>query len=176
MPGVIKCYVHTGNCIGVLVEVSCQTDVAAKTVELKTLAKEIAMQVAACPKVEYIQVSEIPEDVLIAKKRIEMERSDLRGRSADVCSKITAGRIKKRLLEICLVDQPYIRDETVKVEDLLKQHSLQLGENIQIRRFARFVVDEQINPNPPPPFSFGGLPRQPLPNLPDPLSAEAELG
>lgn len=175
MPGVIESYVHTGNCVGVLVEISCQTDVAAKTVELKTLAKEIAMQVAACPKVEYVQLSEIPEDVLIAKKRIEMERSDLHGRPESVQAKITEGRIRKRLREICLVNRLYIRDESVTVEDLLKLHSTQLQENIEIRRFARFVIDEPMNPPKLPPFSSGGLPRRPLPNLPDPLSAEAEL-
>ncbi len=173
MPGVIESYIHTGNRVGVLVEVNCETEWTARTSELRDLAKNIAMQVAACPNVKYIKASDIPADVVEKEKAIEMTRDDLSGKQDFITEKIVQGRIEKHTQEMCLLAQPYIRDQSITVADLIKLCIAQLGENIQVRRFVRFILDESTNP--PPPSSGSGIKRKPLPNPPDPLAAEAEL-
>jgi elongation factor Ts len=142
--GLVESYIHTGGRIGVLVEVNCETDFVARREEFQELVKNIAMQIAACPNVEYVKVSDIPEEVAAKEKEIEMGRDDLEGKPDNIKEKIVSGRIDKRLNEISLLPQPYIRDQSITVEELVKQSIAQLGENIQIRRFARFVLGEGI--------------------------------
>jgi len=142
MPGIIESYVHTGNCLGVLVEVGCQTDAAAQTAELKALAKNIALQVAACPKVKYVKLVDVPAEVTQQIKSIEMNREDLSNKPAYIKKKIVQERGENRLNEMCLLEQSYIRDQTITVQDLIKLCSTQLSENIQVRRFVRFRVDD----------------------------------
>ncbi|MGL4883106.1 MAG: translation elongation factor Ts [Waterburya sp.] len=142
--GLVESYIHTGGRIGVLVEVNCETDFVARREEFQELVKNIAMQIAACPNVEYVKVSDIPEEVATKEKEIEMGRDDLEGKPDNIKEKIVSGRIDKRLNEISLLPQPYIRDQSITVEELVKQSIAQLGENIQIRRFARFVLGEGI--------------------------------
>ncbi|MGL5793825.1 MAG: translation elongation factor Ts [Waterburya sp.] len=142
--GLVESYIHTGGRIGVLVEVNCETDFVARREEFQELVKNIAMQIAACPNVEYVKVSDIPEEVATKEKEIEMGRDDLDGKPDNIKEKIVSGRIDKRLNEISLLPQPYIRDQSITVEELVKQSIAQLGENIQIRRFARFVLGEGI--------------------------------
>jgi elongation factor Ts len=172
MPGIISSYVHTENRIGVLVEVSCQTDVTALTTELKTLAKNVALQVAACLEVEYVKVSDIPVHLVENEKLVELNREDLRDKPNKIRDRIAQERAEERLQARCLLNQPYIKDQTITVEDLVKQHSVQLGEHVQIRRFVRYVVDEMGAPPSPPPDAGSGTPRKPLPNSPEPLASE----
>jgi elongation factor Ts len=142
--GLVESYIHTGGRIGVLVEVNCETDFVARREEFQELVKNIAMQIAACPNVEFVRVSDIPEDTVAKEKEIEMGRDDLDGKPDNIKEKIVTGRIDKRLNEIALLPQPYIRDQSITVEELVKQSISQLGENIQVRRFVRFVLGEGI--------------------------------
>jgi elongation factor Ts len=103
------------------------------------------MQVAACPNVEYVKVADIPAEIVHKEKEIEIGRDDLANKPDTVKEKIIQGRIDKRLKEMSLMDQPYIRDQNITVEQLVKQAIAQLGENIQIRRFVRFVLGEDID-------------------------------
>jgi elongation factor Ts len=142
--GLVGQYIHTGGRIGVLVEVNCQTDFVARNEAFKELVSNIAMQIAACPGVEYIKVEDIPAEIVEKEKTIEMGKEDLAGKKADIKEKIVQGRIEKRLKEMCLLDQPYIRDQNISVGELVKQSIASLGENIQVRRFVRFVLGEGI--------------------------------
>ncbi len=142
--GLVGSYIHTGGRVGVLVEVNCETDFVARGEAFQTLVRNIAMQIAACPNVEYVKVDEIPADVVEKEKEIEMGRDDLGSKPQNIKEKIVQGRIEKRLKELCLMDQPYIRDQNITVEELVKQSIATLGENIQVRRFARFVLGEGI--------------------------------
>ncbi|TVQ49147.1 MAG: translation elongation factor Ts [Gloeocapsa sp. DLM2.Bin57] len=142
--GLVSSYIHTGGRIGVLVEVNCETDFVARREEFSELVRNIAMQIAACPNVEYINVSEIPAEISSREKEIEMGRDDLGNKPDNIKEKIVQGRIEKRLKELSLLDQPYIRDQSITVEELIKQAIAQLGENIQVRRFVRFILGEGI--------------------------------
>ena len=142
--GLVDSYIHTGGRIGVLVEVNCETDFVARGDQFKELVRDIAMQVAACPNVEYIKVEDIPETVAAKEKEIEMGRDDLAGKPDNIKEKIVEGRIGKRLKELSLLDQPYIKDQSITVAELVTNTVAKLGENIQVRRFNRFVLGEGI--------------------------------
>lgn len=142
--GLIGTYIHTGGRIGVLVEVNCETDFVARNEAFQALVRDIAMQIAACPNVDYISVEDIPADIVAKEKEIEMGRDDLAKKPAEIKEKIVQGRIDKRLKEITLLDQPYIRDQNINVEELLKNSIAQLGENIKIRRFTKFILGEGV--------------------------------
>lgn len=142
--GLVGSYIHTGGRVGVLVEVNCETDFVARREEFQELVRDIAMQIAACPNVEYVSTNQIPSDIVEKEKAIEMGRDDLASKPENIREKIVVGRIEKRLKEISLMDQPYIRDQSITVEELVKQKVAQVGENIQVRRFSRFVLGEGI--------------------------------
>ncbi|NEN98078.1 MAG: translation elongation factor Ts [Moorea sp. SIO3I7] len=142
--GIIGSYIHTGGRVGVLVEINCETDFVARRDEFQALVKNVAMQVAACPNVEYVKVDDIPQEIVQKEKDIEMGRDDLGKKPENIKEKIVQGRIEKRLKELSLMDQPYIRDQSITVEELVKQCVAQLGENIQVRRFTRYVLGEGI--------------------------------
>ncbi|NEO71087.1 translation elongation factor Ts, partial [Moorena sp. SIO3H5] len=126
------------------VEINCETDFVARRDEFQTLVKNVAMQIAACPNVEYVKVDDIPQEIVQKEKDIEMGRDDLGKKPENIKEKIVQGRIDKRLKELSLMDQPYIRDQSITVEELVKQCIGQLGENIQVRRFTRYVLGEGI--------------------------------
>jgi elongation factor Ts len=142
--GLVGQYIHTGGRIGVLVEINCQTDFVSRNEAFKQLVSDIAMQIAACPNVEYVRVEDIPADIADKEKSIEMGKDDLAGKKEDIKEKIVAGRIEKRLKEMCLLDQPFIKDSNITVADLVRQQAGALGENIQVRRFVRFTLGEGI--------------------------------
>ena len=102
------------------------------------------MQVAACPNVEFVSTNEIPSEVVEKEKSIEMGRDDLSGKPENIKGKIVEGRISKRLKELSLIDQPFIRDSSITVEELVKQVAGKIGENVQIRRFTRYTLGEGI--------------------------------
>lgn len=143
--GLIGSYIHTGGRIGVMVEVNCETDFVARREEFQQLVRNVAMQVAACPNVEYVSIDDIPTEFVEKEKSIEMGREDLAKKPENVREKIVQGRIDKRLKELSLLDQPYIRDQNITVEELVKQTSGQIGEKIKVRRFVRFVLGEGID-------------------------------
>ena len=142
--GLIASYIHTGSRVGVLLEVNCETDFVARNEVFQALVRNISMQIAACPNVEYVQVSDIPSEISEKEKEIEMGRDDLADKPETIKEKIVQGRIEKRLRELCLMDQAYIRDQSISVEELVKQAIAQLGENIRVRRFVRYVLGEGI--------------------------------
>lgn len=142
--GLVGSYIHTGGRVGVLVEVNCQTDFVARNDVFQELVKNIAMQIAACPNVEYVSTDDVPKTVAEKEKQIEMGRDDLANKPVEIREKIVQGRIGKRLKELSLLDQPYIRDQSITVDELVKQTSGEIGEKVAIRRFARFVLGEGI--------------------------------
>lgn len=142
--GLVGSYIHTGGRVGILVEVNCETDFVAREEQFQSLVRNIAMQVAACPNVEYVSVDDIPEEMVTKEKAIEMGRDDLANKPENIREKIVQGRIEKRLKEMALLDQPYIRDQNITVEELVKQTSGKLGEKIKVRRFVRFILGEGI--------------------------------
>jgi elongation factor Ts len=142
--GVIESYIHMGGKLGVIVEINCETDFVARRPEFQDLAKNIAMQVAACPSVEYVSLSNVPVEVVEREKEIEASKEDLGNKPKEIKEKIIEGRIQKRLKELTLLDQFFIRDSAITIDELIKQNIAKLGENIQIRRFERFVLGEGL--------------------------------
>jgi elongation factor Ts len=142
--GAVDCYIHTGGRVGVLIEIGCASATVADNSDFKALARNLAMQVAACPNVEYINVSEIPEAIASKEKEIEMGRDDIANKPDNIKEKIVQGRIDKRLKEMTLVDQPYIKDQNISVTELIGQIAKQLGEDVTVRRFTRFILGEGI--------------------------------
>ena len=142
--GIVEAYIHMGGKLGVLVEVNCETDFVARRSEFQELARNISMQIAACPQVQYINGADIPPEVAEKEKKTEMEKDDLGNKPQDIKEKIVEGRIQKKLKEMVLVDKPFIKDSSITIEELVKQNIAAIGENIQIRRFERFVLGEGL--------------------------------
>lgn len=143
-PGAIDCYIHTGGRVGVLLELGTDRESIAAEADFKSLARNLAMQIAACPNVEYINVAAIPTEISTKEKEIEMGRDDLAGKPDNIKEKIVQGRIDKRLKEMTLVDQPYIKDQGLTVDELIAQTAKQMGGAISVRRFTRFILGEGI--------------------------------
>jgi len=139
--GAAGSYIHAGGKIGVLVEINCETDFVAKTEDFKHLVKEVAMQIAAANP-RYVKIEDIPEGVL--KKEKEILEEGIKGKPKEVVEKIVEGKLQKFYQEMCLLEQPSIRDANVKVKDLLTNVVLKIGENILIRRFVRYQVGEEL--------------------------------
>lgn len=142
--GLVESYVHSGSRIGVLVELNCETDFVARQAEFHQLAKNVAMQLAACHNVHYVSIDDIPDDIKQYEEQIELQKEDLNDKSEDIRSKIAKGRLDKRLKELSLMDQNFIKQNDITVEELVKQHIALLGENIKIRRFQRFILGEGL--------------------------------
>jgi elongation factor Ts len=140
--GIIETYIHTGAKLGVMVEVNCETDFVAKNPEFSVLAKAIAMQVAACPTVEVVSEKDIDQDFIARETKIESASEDLQGKPEAIVEKIVAGRIAKLMKTKLLLEQPYIRDPNLSVDEFIKSYTQKLGENIQVARFVRFNVGE----------------------------------
>ena len=142
--GIVEAYIHMGGKLGILVEVNCETDFVARRSEFQELDRSIAMQIAACPQVQYINAADIPTEIAEREKKIEMEKDDLGNKPKEIKEKIVEGRIQKKLKEMVLLEQAFIRDSSITVDDLVKKNISTLGENIQIRRFERFVLGEGL--------------------------------
>ena len=139
--GRVGSYIHDSR-IGVLIEVNCETDFVGRSEKFKELVDDLAMQVAACPQVKFVSMEDIPQDLVAKEKEIEMLREDLTSKPENIREKIVEGRISKRLGEIVLLEQPFIKDDSLLVKDLVKQTVAALGENIRVRRFARFTLGQ----------------------------------
>ena len=142
--GAIGSYIHTGSRVGVLLELNCETDFVARGDLFQGLLRDLSMQVAACPNVEYVSVDHIPEAIANKEKEIEMGRDDLSGKPDQIKAKIVEGRIGKRLKELALLEQPFIKDSSINVEELVKQVAGKIGENVKVRRFTRYTLGEGI--------------------------------
>ena len=127
-----------------MIEVNCETDFVARGDLFQGLLRDLSMQVAACPSVEYVSVDQIPESIANKEKEIEMGRDDLSGKPDQIKAKIVEGRIGKRLKEMALLEQPFIKDSSINVEELVKQVAGKIGENIRVRRFTRYTLGEGI--------------------------------
>ncbi|PWH19839.1 MAG: translation elongation factor Ts [Anaerolineae bacterium] len=139
--GVLELYSHGGGRVGVMVEVNCETDFVARSEPFRNFAHEIALQIAAAAP-RYIRESDIPQEELEHERQIARARALEEGKPEAVVEKIVAGRIEKFKDEVCLLRQPYIRDETITIEQLLLQNIASMGENIVIRRFVRWERGE----------------------------------
>jgi len=143
--GIITSYIHTGSKIGVLLELNCETDFVARRVEFQNLAKNLAMQIAASPSVNYISINQVPQNIWDEESRIELQRDDVQNKPKEIRDAIVKGRVEKTLKTFTLLNQPCIRDSQISVEELIKNHVSLLGENIQIGRFEKFVIGESKN-------------------------------
>lgn len=141
--GFLELYSHGNGRVGVMVEVNCETDFVARSEAFRTFAHEIALQIAAAAPL-YIKAEDIPAEVLEHEGQIARTRALEEGKSEAVVDRIVAGRLEKYKDEVCLLRQPYIRDENTVVEKLLAQNIGSIGENIVIRRFVRWEVGESI--------------------------------
>jgi elongation factor Ts len=143
--GLIHSYIHAGSKIGVMIEMNCETDFVARRIEFYELSRNIAMQIAACPSIEYIKIQDIPIEVIDREKRIEEGKKDLINKPLEIRSKIIEGRIQKRLEELSLMNQLFIRDTQISVQDLINKNITLLGENIKVRRFCRFILGDGLD-------------------------------
>ena len=142
--GLVDTYIHAGGRIGVLVEVNCETDFVAKTPEFKGLVKDLAMQVAAASPAlaRFVRREEVPAEVIDQEREIYRAQAKSSGKPDKVIEKIVDGKVDKFLSDICLLEQPFIRDPEKSVKDVVTDAIAKLGENILVRRFARFQLGE----------------------------------
>jgi len=141
--GIVELYSHGGGRVGVMVEVNCETDFVARSEQFRTLAHEIALQIAASAP-RYLKVEEIPADVLEHEANIARTRAKEEGKPDAVLEKIVQGRLEKFKDEVVLSRQPYIRDESITVEKLILQNVAAIGENVIVRRFQRWELGEKL--------------------------------
>ena len=139
--GLIGSYIHHGGKIGVLVEINCETDFVAKTDDFKNLVNEIAMQIAASNPL-YVKREDIPEEVLNKEKEVYRAQALESGKPEKIVDRIVEGKMEKYFKEVCLLEQPYIRDDEKTVKDLINETIAKVGENIVVRRFVRYVLGE----------------------------------
>ncbi|MBS4025167.1 MAG: translation elongation factor Ts [Clostridia bacterium] len=141
--GLVEAYIHGAGRIGVLIEVNCETDFVAKTEGYKELCRDIAMQIAA-NKPQYISRNEVPQEEIEKEKEILKAQALNEGKPEKIVEKMVEGRIDKFFKEVCLLEQPFIKDPDKTVEQLVVEKVAKIGENISIRRFARFELGEGL--------------------------------
>jgi elongation factor Ts len=135
--GIVVSYIHAGGKVGVLLEVACETDFVARNEEFKSLASELALHIAAAAPT-YIAKTDVPQSVIDSESQIYA--SQIEDKPDNVKQQIMAGKLEKFFEQVCLLEQPYVRDQDKKVKDLIAEKVGKLGENIQVRRFVRFVL------------------------------------
>jgi elongation factor Ts len=142
--GMVSSYIHAGGKMGVLVEVNCETDFVAKTEDFQAFVKNIAMHIAAANP-QYIRREEVPEEVLEKEKRIYRSQAMDSGKPEKVMDKIIQGKMERFYSEACLLEQTYFKDPDLTVKEVLDGMIAKIGENINIRRFARFQLGEGLH-------------------------------
>jgi len=142
--GIVMSYIHAGGKIGVMIEINCETDFVARNEEFQAFAREVAMQIAASNP-RYISKDQIPEAELEREKEVMKAQVLESGKPAEIAQKMVEGKIKKYYEEVCLLNQTYIRDAKLKIDDLLQALIAKIGENIKIRRFVRFQLGEPLD-------------------------------
>jgi elongation factor Ts len=135
--GIVESYIHPGSRVGVLVEVNCETDFVARTDDFKALAKELALHIAAANPL-YVSREQVPAEVVEKEKEIYKEQ--IKGKPADMVEKILEGKIAKYYEEVCLMEQPFAKNSDQKVQDVVHSAIAKMGENVVVKRFARFVL------------------------------------
>ncbi|HUT08838.1 MAG TPA: translation elongation factor Ts [Candidatus Latescibacteria bacterium] len=139
--GLVGSYIHMNGRIGVLIEVNCESDFVARNCEFQELVKELGMQIAAA-KPRYISSSDVPEDLVAKEKEIiKAQLGDMK-KPPEIMEKIVQGKLGKFFEEICLLDQPYIREDKLKVRDLITRLVAKVGENIKVGRFTRYEIGQ----------------------------------
>ena len=139
--GRIFSYIHNTGKVGVMVEIDCETDFVAKTDDFQQLGHDVAMQIAAA-KPEYVAPEDVPADVLEREKSVYREQLLAEGKPTAIIDKILEGKVRKFYEQVCLLEQPWIRDDEKKIKDLVIAQIAKMGENMKIRRFSRFSIGE----------------------------------
>jgi len=139
--GLIGTYIHAGGQLGVMVEVNCESDFVARTDDFKELVHDVAMHIAAADP-RFLRREEVPADLIEKEKEIARDRARNEGKPEKILDRIVEGRISKFYEEVCLLDQPFVKEATVTIEQLVKQKIAKLGENIGIARYVRFKVGD----------------------------------
>ncbi|MBP5191408.1 MAG: translation elongation factor Ts [Opitutales bacterium] len=137
--GLVHAYIHGGGKLGVLVEVNCETDFVARNEEFRQMVADIAMQIAAANPL-YLTQESVPQEVI--EKETKIAQAQCAGKPAAAIAKIVEGKLKKWFGEVCLLDQPFVKDPSMTIRDLITSKIAKLGENIVIRRFVRFPLGE----------------------------------
>lgn len=137
--GKVECYIHGGGKLAVMVEVNCETDFVARTDDFQRFAKDVAMQVAATGA-RYVERAEVPAAELEREKAIY--RESVKGKPANIVDKIVEGKLDKFYQEVCLVEQVFIKNDKVTIQQLLTEIIAKTGENVRIKRFAKFILGE----------------------------------
>ncbi len=150
--GMVSTYIHPGAQLGVIVELNCESDFVARTEDFRELAHDVAMQVAATDP-RFVRREEVTAEVLDKEREIARERGLAEGKPEKVLDRIVEGRLEKFYEEVCLYEQPYIKDNTLTIDQLVKTKIAKLGENISIARFVRFKVGETAGDSKPAPAS-----------------------
>jgi len=140
--GLIDSYIHIGGKIGVLVEVNCETDFVSRSTDFQAFVKDLCLQIAASNP-QYITRDEVPDGIVTSEKDIIATQAKNEGKPEKAVEKIIEGRLEKFYSEVCLLDQPFIRDQNKIIKDLFGELSAKIGENIVIRRFVRFQLGEK---------------------------------
>lgn len=139
--GVITSYIHPGDRLGVLLELNCETDFVSRTDEFAAIAKDIAMHIAAANPT-FVSKEDIPQDVLDKEKAIYVEQAKSSGKPDNVVDKIAEGKLNKFYENVCLLDQQFVKNPDITIKDLIAESVSKTGENIKIKRFARFALGE----------------------------------
>jgi len=137
--GIIESYIHGAGRIGVLVEVNCETDFVARTDDFKALARELALHIAASNPL-YVSQEDVPAEVIEKEREIYKEQAAGSGKSDEVIDRMIDGKLVKFYEEVCLLDQPYVKDPEKKISQLIADSTAKMGEKVQVSRFARFVL------------------------------------
>ena len=140
--GLIYSYIHTGSKLGILLEINCETDFVARREEFSELAKNIAMQIASNPELKVVSKDDISESIKADVRKFENAKENLQDKPEEIRNKIVEGRVEKALKKQVLLEQEYIRDSTITVNEYIKQIVSLLGENIKVTRFTRYVLGE----------------------------------
>jgi elongation factor Ts len=140
--GLIDSYIHIGAKIGVLVEVNCETDFVSRSADFQAFVKDICLQIAAANP-QYVTRDEVPDGIITHEKEIIASQAKTEGKPEKAIEKMIEGRLEKFYAEVCLLDQPFIRDQKKIVKDLMGELSSKIGENLVIRRFVRFQLGEK---------------------------------
>ena len=141
--GLIASYIHAGSKVGVLIEVNCETDFVARNDEFKALVKDLLLQVAANKETLYVRREDVPKDVLAKELQIYRGQAKELGKPQVAWEKIASGKLEKFYQETCLLEQPFIKDPSVKIGDIVTQKIAKIGENISVRRFVRYQLGEE---------------------------------
>lgn len=140
--GLIYSYIHTGNKLGILLEINCETDFVARREEFSELAKNIAMQLASNSEITVVSTKDISESLKEEVYKFESSKEDLKNKPEEIRNKIIEGRVEKSLKKQVLLEQEYIRDSSITVNEYIKQVVGLLGENIKVARFTRYILGE----------------------------------